>query len=226
MLAASTSKTVGSICAVQSQSCCVVQLRLESAASAAGLTASRAEEELSCNNADSMFEAIVAWAKAVHPSTALGSTAVGAAGSGAAAVGLFAAEASATAAAVAAGSPPAAVGRLTRRSASGMAQMSSAGSRSSVNSSRPEAVGVAAIAAKLAAGCSRSAPWAQLQLARACYSWVVGQVLLPQGCSLEAGADLCTWDVGMHLFGESEQQVQYHQVGCQQLCWIAVQNAA
>jgi hypothetical protein len=71
------------------------------------------------------------------------------------------------------------------------------------------------MAARLAAGCSKDAPWAQLQLARACYSWVVSHVQLPRGCDAEAGADLHTWDVGLHLFGEGEEQQLIHQVSLQ-----------
>jgi hypothetical protein len=68
------------------------------------------------------------------------------------------------------------------------------------------------LAARLAAGCSKEAPWAQLQLAQACYSWVVSHVQLPYGCDAEAGAEVHTWDVGLHLFGEGEEQQLLHQV--------------
>jgi hypothetical protein len=40
----------------------------------------------------------------------------------------------------------------------------------------------------------------------------VSHVQLPRGCDAEAGADLHTWDVGQHLFGEDEEQQLIHQV--------------
>lgn len=171
----------------------------------AGLIPSKAEEELSCDNADSMFEAIDAWAMSIHPQAALSSSAL-AAGSGAAAAGLLSAEASSSSAARQV--PEALAGTAHSR----LSQKYASGSVSRASSANSRLVGVPAIAAKLAAGCSKSAPWSQLQLARACYGWVVQHVKLPCGCSSEAGADLVTWDVGLHLFGEEEQQIQWHQV--------------
>ncbi|WIA19886.1 hypothetical protein OEZ85_005786 [Tetradesmus obliquus] len=58
---------------------------------------------------------------------------------------------------------------------------------------------------------SKDEPWAQLQLARACYSWVVSHVQLPRGCDVESGADVHTWDVGLLFFGEEEEQQLLHQ---------------
>lgn len=95
--------------------------------------------------------------------------------------------------------------------AAGTARASSATSRTSV-AGLDASTGAAAVAARLAAGCCKDEPWAQLQLARACYSWVVAHVQLPCGCSAEAGADAVTWDVGLHLFGEDEQQQLLHEV--------------
>jgi hypothetical protein len=72
--------------------------------------------------------------------------------------------------------------------------------------------GIAAIAARLAAGCCPEAPYRQLQLLRASHSWVLKFVQLPRECDLEAGADLVTWDVGRHVFGEQEREVLLHEV--------------
>jgi hypothetical protein len=117
--------------------------------------------------------------------------------------------------------------RAASASATASARVSSAGSAAltaaAARSSRVSAAGadagqgnaVAALAARLAAGCSKDEPWAQLQLARACYSWVVSHVQLPRGCDAELGADVHTWDVGHHLFGEGEEPQLIHQVSAE-----------
>jgi hypothetical protein len=72
--------------------------------------------------------------------------------------------------------------------------------------------GIAAIAARLAAGCCPEAPFRQLQLLRACYCWVLTHVQLPKDCDLAAGPEAVTCDVGRHVFGEQDKQVLLHEV--------------
>ena len=62
--------------------------------------------------------------------------------------------------------------------------------------------GLSALAAALASGCSSwDHPQGQLQLARVCYSWVVGNVLLPERVG---EADTGAWEVGGRLFEDEE----------------------
>jgi hypothetical protein len=127
-------------------------------------------------------------------------------------------------------------GQLTHALAAAQPAGSSASSRrtSSVASSRPSSnegarlslrqksagltevqaqpAGAAAIADRLAAGCCQEAPYRQLQLLRGCYCWVLTHVQLLKDCDLEAGAELVTWDVGRHVFGERNKQVLLHEV--------------
>lgn len=195
----------------------------------AGLKVSQADEERSCSDAASMFAAIDSWAQSVQPDLALqplsaptgflGTRTSSLPAQGSSAGMLLAARQSAG-------------GQLTHAQPAG----SNASSRrtSSAASSRPcsnegarlsrrqhsaglkqmpaQPAGAAAIAARLAAGCSPEAPYRQLQLLRGCYCWVLTHVRLPRNCDLEAGAELVTWDVGRHVFGERSKQVLLHEV--------------
>lgn len=180
-----------------------------------------------------MFEAIDAWARSIPPSVALlaasiaGQACPGAAsaaacsGSGVAAGVAGAVARSISSSSSRAGSAsavPAATrsraGSVTPTAAAPTAARSSS-ARNRVSATAADAAppsAVAALAARLAAGCSKDEPWAQLQLARACYSWVVSHVQLPRGCDVESGADVHTWDVGLLFFGEEEEQQLLHQV--------------
>ncbi|KAF8063013.1 hypothetical protein HT031_003852 [Scenedesmus sp. PABB004] len=174
---------------------------------AAGLAPSRAEEEESCPDAAAMLAAVDAWAATVPPAAAALPRGGGAGparpsadgcwrgGAGAGAAGPAGSRRASGGAAPGAAAPAA--------SASLRSRTSSAGARG--------ATGAAAVASRLAAGCSAAgAPWAELQRARACYSWVCAHAVLPPGCSAESGADEQTWSVGPHLFGEAPEQVALH----------------
>jgi len=172
-----------------------------------------------------MFEAIDHWARTVPPSLALRPAS--------AATGLIGGRTSSLPAGMQPLPPPreSASGRQAQGSRRGSTSTSTSHPSSSrPSSSRPSSQGsvrsrqhsakvlaaspggAPAVAARLAVGCCQEAPWRQLQLLRACYCWVLTHVHLPRDCSVEAGADLVTWDVGRHLFGEDAQHRLLHEV--------------
>lgn len=160
-----------------------------------------------------MFEAIDHWARTVPPSLALRPAS--------AATGLAGGRTSSLSAGMQPLPPPreSASDRQAQGSRRGSTSSSRPSSQGSIRSRQHSAKvlaaspgGAPAVAARLAMGCCQEAPWRQLQLLRACYCWVLTHVHLPRDCSVEAGADLVTWDVGRHLFGEDAQQRLLHEV--------------
>jgi hypothetical protein len=175
-----------------------------------------------------MFAAIDSWAQSIQPDLALQPLS--------APTGFLGVRTSSLPAQGSSAARQSAGGQLTHALAAAQLAGSSASSRrtSSVTSSRPgsnegarlslrqqsagskqvpaQPAGAAAIAARLAAGCCPEAPYRQLQLLRGCYCWVLTHVQLPKDCDLEAGAELVTWDVGRHVFGERSKQVLLHEV--------------